>query len=129
MQPVIEQHLPKLRSLCRRFHVRRLELFGSAAREDFDPARSDLDFLVAFDRTHRDALSFRTYFGPDRQHPRLARYRGRLAEAQDRAQKATRPRAKETSEAPSSREATLIRRTVSQTAGAGSGSGSGLTRR
>ena len=38
----------ELRELCRRFHVRRLDLFGSAAREDFDPARSDLDFLVEF---------------------------------------------------------------------------------
>jgi hypothetical protein len=28
--------------------VRRLELFGSAAREDFDPSSSDMDFLVEF---------------------------------------------------------------------------------
>jgi len=35
--------------LCRRFHVRRLEVFGSAARQtDFDQARSDIDFLVEF---------------------------------------------------------------------------------
>lgn len=33
-------------ALCRRHHVRRLELFGSATRPDFDPACSDLDFLV-----------------------------------------------------------------------------------
>jgi predicted nucleotidyltransferase len=45
--------------LCRRFGVRRLDLFGSAARGDFDPARSDLDFLVAFEP---EALSFSTYF-------------------------------------------------------------------
>ena len=62
MQPIIEQHLPQLKRLCRRFHVRRLELFGSAARDDFDPERSDFDFLVEFDRQHRDALSLRTYF-------------------------------------------------------------------
>ena len=36
-------------ALCRRHHARRLELFGSATRADFDPARSDLDFLVSFD--------------------------------------------------------------------------------
>ena len=53
----------ELRALCRRFHVRRLDLFGSAARGDFDPERSDVDFLVEFDRTHPDALSLRTYFG------------------------------------------------------------------
>lgn len=38
-----------LLALCRRFHVRRLYLFGSTATgRNFDPARSDLDFLVAF---------------------------------------------------------------------------------
>ena len=51
----------ELRAVCRRFHVRRLDLFGSAARGDFDPQRSDVDFLVEFDRTHPDALSLRTY--------------------------------------------------------------------
>jgi uncharacterized protein len=45
----IAQHREELRDLCRRFHVRRLEVFGSAARSaDFDPARSDIDFLVEF---------------------------------------------------------------------------------
>lgn len=38
-----------LPALCRRFHVRRLDAFGSAGSERFDPARSDLDFLVEFD--------------------------------------------------------------------------------
>jgi len=38
-----------LAELCRRFGVRRLEVFGSAARgDDFDPAHSDADFLVEF---------------------------------------------------------------------------------
>jgi hypothetical protein len=52
----------ELRALCRRFHVRRLDLFGSAARGDFDPAHSDFDFLAEFDRgapQHR----FDAYFG------------------------------------------------------------------
>jgi uncharacterized protein len=44
----IAQHRQELRDLCRRFHVRRLEVFGSAARGDFDPAKSDIDFLVEF---------------------------------------------------------------------------------
>jgi uncharacterized protein len=44
----IALHGDELRELCRRFGVRRLEVFGSAARGDFDPARSDLDFLVEF---------------------------------------------------------------------------------
>ncbi|MSO99975.1 MAG: hypothetical protein EXR07_02830 [Acetobacteraceae bacterium] len=39
-----------LADVCRRFHVRTLSLFGSAATgEGFDPARSDLDFLVTFE--------------------------------------------------------------------------------
>jgi hypothetical protein len=59
----IEAHREELQMLCRRFHVRRLDLFGSAARDDFDPETSDIDFLVEFDRTHPDALSLETYFG------------------------------------------------------------------
>jgi uncharacterized protein len=38
-----------LAQLCRQFHVRRLELFGSAALGTFNPGRSDLDFLVEFE--------------------------------------------------------------------------------
>jgi uncharacterized protein len=35
---------------CRRFYVRRLDLFGSAATgHGFDSGRSDLDILVTFD--------------------------------------------------------------------------------
>ena len=45
----ISSRQEELRELCRWFHVRRLDLFGSAAGDDFDPARSDLDFLVEFD--------------------------------------------------------------------------------
>ena len=59
----IASHHEESRALCRRFHVRRLDLFGSAARGDFDSERSDFDFLVEFDRSHPDALSFDTYFG------------------------------------------------------------------
>ncbi len=56
-------HREELRTLCRRFHVCRLDLFGSAARGEFDPEHSDIDFLVEFDRAHPDALSSDTYFG------------------------------------------------------------------
>ena len=39
-----------LAELCRQFHVRRLEVFGSAARDaDFDAQRSDADFLIEFE--------------------------------------------------------------------------------
>jgi uncharacterized protein len=40
-----------LATLCRKYQVRRLELFGSGANGRFDPDESDLDFLVEFDKT------------------------------------------------------------------------------
>src|SRR6266702_230467 len=46
---IVEANLPAVRALCRLFGVRRLDLFGSAATGRFDPARSDLDFLVEFE--------------------------------------------------------------------------------
>ncbi len=49
MNPLIEQRRAALEDLCRAHRVRQLELFGSAASESFDPARSDLDFLVVFE--------------------------------------------------------------------------------
>ncbi len=46
----VQENLAAIHSLCRRYEVRRLELIGSAARgEDFDSARSDVDFLVEFE--------------------------------------------------------------------------------
>jgi hypothetical protein len=38
----------KLRALCRKYHVRRLGLFGSAARGELSP-ESDVDLLVEFE--------------------------------------------------------------------------------
>src|SRR6266404_1102061 len=49
MIPLIEQHRAALVGLCRRFGVRRLELFGSAARGTFKPESSDLDFLITLE--------------------------------------------------------------------------------
>ena len=37
-------------ALCRQHHVRWLAVFGSVLREDFDGSRSDVDFLVEFER-------------------------------------------------------------------------------
>lgn len=48
MLPLIEQHLSEIHALCRKHGVKQLDLFGSAARGDFDPATSDLDFFVDF---------------------------------------------------------------------------------
>ncbi|MDR1283494.1 MAG: nucleotidyltransferase domain-containing protein [Opitutaceae bacterium] len=49
MNPLIAKYRTGLEALSRRFRVRRLAVFGSAARADFDPARSDVDFLVEFE--------------------------------------------------------------------------------
>ena len=49
MHPAIAQHRPGIAAICQRYGIRRLEVFGSAARaNDFDPAQSDADFLVEF---------------------------------------------------------------------------------
>ena len=49
MLPLIDTHRAEIAELCRRFHVRRLDVFGSAARgTDFDPARSDVDLLISY---------------------------------------------------------------------------------
>lgn len=49
MPEVLERNRPQVAELCRQVGVRRLDLFGSAARGEFDPESSDLDFLVEFD--------------------------------------------------------------------------------
>ncbi len=46
--PILEQHQSQIETLCRQYHVGRLELFGSAATGEFNSATSDLDFLVQF---------------------------------------------------------------------------------
>ncbi len=49
MHPTISEKRDQLIAACKRFDVARLDIFGSAARgADFDSARSDADFLVAF---------------------------------------------------------------------------------
>jgi len=39
----------ELERICRDYHVRRLELFGSALSDRYRPGESDLDFLVEFE--------------------------------------------------------------------------------
>ncbi len=48
MDKQIGQKREQLADLCRRYHVARLAIFGSALRDDFDSQKSDLDFLVEF---------------------------------------------------------------------------------
>jgi predicted nucleotidyltransferase len=63
MQPDIEQKRDALAALCRRYGVARLEVFGSAARGvDFDPKKSDFDFLVEFEQ-RTDLSPLEQFFG------------------------------------------------------------------
>src|SRR5438876_10532034 len=48
MSSVLDKNKDRLAEMCRSFAVRRLEVFGAAARGDFDPAKSDFDFIVTF---------------------------------------------------------------------------------
>jgi len=48
MTDLIEQNRPAVADLCRQFGVASLEAFGSAVTGDFDPDRSDIDFIVEF---------------------------------------------------------------------------------
>lgn len=61
MTALFDSRRVELAALCRRFGVRRLELFGSAASGAFDPERSDLDFVVEFNCD--PAHLFDRYFG------------------------------------------------------------------
>ncbi|HEX8323206.1 MAG TPA: nucleotidyltransferase domain-containing protein [Tepidisphaeraceae bacterium] len=54
MLEVVREHLPAVQALCRRYRVEQMDLFGSAVKGTFDPGKSDLDFLVAFERKPND---------------------------------------------------------------------------
>lgn len=58
----LETHRDAIASLCRRFDVASLSVFGSATTDEFDATRSDLDLLVSFHP--RSGMSrFDAYFG------------------------------------------------------------------
>lgn len=48
MTAILQANQETVAQLCARYHVARLELFGSAATGAHEPGRSDLDFLVRF---------------------------------------------------------------------------------
>lgn len=47
----------KVADFCRRCHIRRLAVFGSALRDDFAPD-SDVDVLVEFEQGHTPGFAF-----------------------------------------------------------------------
>ena len=52
----------KLAAFCRERGIRKLSLFGSVLRDDYDPARSDVDVLAEFGPGALDGVGLR-YFG------------------------------------------------------------------
>jgi predicted nucleotidyltransferase len=60
VHPIVQDKLEILKVLCAKHRVEHLDIFGSAAREDFNPESSDLDFLVEFEMMspveHADAF-------------------------------------------------------------------------
>lgn len=49
MEPKLVSKKVEIAAVCRQFGVSRLDVFGSAAAGDFDPASSDYDFIASFD--------------------------------------------------------------------------------
>lgn len=45
MIPIVEEHREEIIALCKENQIKGLWLFGSAATGEWDPERSDLDFL------------------------------------------------------------------------------------
>ncbi len=52
----------QIATFCRARGIRRLSLFGSVLRSDFDPARSDVDLLADFEPGALKEIGFR-HFG------------------------------------------------------------------
>ena len=53
----LEDYIPKvdLETFCRKNHITRMSLFGSALRDELKPG-SDIDILVEFDKNHMPGL-------------------------------------------------------------------------
>ena len=62
MVDVLENERAAIAQACARFGVARLDVFGSALRDDFRPGQSDLDLLVEFSPMHPHDL-VDAYFG------------------------------------------------------------------
>ena len=68
MIPLIAEHTEQIAEICRQHHVKRLDVFGSAAVGDFKPDQSDIDFIVEFGRRTPETL-VRESHRPQRRPP------------------------------------------------------------
>ena len=55
MKPKIIIPKEKLADLCKKYHIRKLSIFGSVLRDDFN-TNSDIDILVEFEPEHIPGL-------------------------------------------------------------------------
>ena len=62
MVDVLHDKQQAIAELCARHGVARLDVFGSALRDDFRPGESDIDFLVEF-APHEGYALVDAYFG------------------------------------------------------------------
>jgi len=62
MVDVLQDKRDAIAKLCVRYGVARLDVFGSALRDDFRPGESDLDLLVEFG-PHEGYALVEAYFG------------------------------------------------------------------
>jgi uncharacterized protein len=51
MTAILEQNKVSLANLCKKYHVASLDVFGSAATNEFNELTSDIDFMVVFDES------------------------------------------------------------------------------
>ena len=59
MQASLTSQLPTIATLCERYGVAHMELFGSATGSDFNSETSDYDFLVELDKQAPGSLARR----------------------------------------------------------------------
>ena len=57
MHPLIENNRDAIARMCRLHGVRKLEVFGSILRNDFDTKSSDVDVLVEFEAQTADSFT------------------------------------------------------------------------
>lgn len=48
LHPLVAAHLEEIRATSEKYGVEKLEVFGSAMTDAFDPLRSDVDFIVHY---------------------------------------------------------------------------------
>jgi predicted nucleotidyltransferase len=62
MNSLISDNLEAIRALCREYGVLRLEVFGSVVTDEFDPARSDVDFIIEYPPDYDFGYVLKRYF-------------------------------------------------------------------